>query len=279
MNIEFQAPPNTTSLANFDPANKDHYPDLSEEGIYIYGIRLRVNSELKFVPVVVGEGSLQSRLYIGHYQKKFLNPINYLAGYSVKSCGDPKEIWDFSKLDVNDMDLNGLYSDICTYNYPLSKISSKTLMASRLVHLLYFQDVNFYNHRFGIIPNSGTVNLNVVQAIQYLASLHSLSSAQSIHEMTTRIILTLYNFKEHFYYVYASSNDYPALINKKTRQSIEFNIKERLKLINIYTSAKATGKIAPSLLFDFSNIQDDLLCIGNHNYLNPTGGYIKPLVL
>jgi hypothetical protein len=97
--------------------------------------------------------------------------------------------------------------------------------------------------------------------------------------MTTRIILTLYNFKEHFYYVYASSNDYPVLNNQKTRHLIEFNLKERLKSINIFTSAKATGNIDPSLQFDFLNIQNDLLCIGNHKYLSPTGGYMKPLLL
>jgi hypothetical protein len=157
MNIEFQVPPNTTSLANFEPANRNHYPDSSEKGIYIYGIRLRVNSELKFVPVVVGEGSLVSRLYIDHYQKKFLNPINFIAGYSKKRSGDPKELWDFSKLDVNNKDLNGLYTDICKYNSPHKK-GGKTKMASHLNHLLYFQDVNFYNYKLKSILTREQIN-------------------------------------------------------------------------------------------------------------------------
>lgn len=282
MKIKFQAPPKTSNLIDFDPGNKDHYPDPSEYGVYIYGIRLWVNSVLKFVPIVVGEGSLLSRLFTDHYHKKFSNPINSITGHSKKKSGDPKELWDFSKLHVTDKDLAGLYSDIMKYNSKLAKNSSKTLMASGLVHLLYFQDVNFYNKRFGITLNSETVNLKVENAVEYLFDISSsqgLKKPQSARATAARIILTLHNLKEHFYYVYAGSSDHPELINKRTRLSIEFNVKERLKSINIYTSAKANGIIDNTLQFDFSAIQDDLICIGNHNYLNPAGGYKSSLIL
>jgi hypothetical protein len=286
MKITFQHPPTGTvnPLIDFDPTNEKHYPTKNESGVYIYGIRAKVDSRLKFIPIVVGEGNLFKRLYNDHYLGKFANPLAIIIGDSSKKSGDAKELWDFSNTNMSIPELVNIYNDIDLYDKCLGKRGKLSLVAP-LHNLIFYQDRDFFHLKHSISPLGGNVNVKTEGSIDYLMYIITkgyTTNIKAIREHASRILITLGNFRDRFYFVYASAKNHPEFdfSDKGVLHSIEKRTKENLKKINIYTSAGETaGKIKGSIKIDLSGIQNELVNIGEHDFNNPNGNYKNPLIL
>lgn len=286
MNIIFHHPPTKTKnpLVDFDPSNPKHYPGEKEEGVYIYGIRARVAGTLKFIPLVVGEGGdLFKRLYKDHYLGKFANPLAILLGNNTLKSGDPKEIWDFSNTNLSTSDLNDIYCDIKSYNNQIGKRGKVSLVAD-LNHLLFFQNCDYFHLRYGGKQLAKKKDIGTHEAVGYLMDMLNNGYAHHSHKIqqhAVRIILSLSNFKDRYYYVYAptSSIKDKGLTKRETRESIEKRTKDLLNTINIYTTADSRKGASIQCPVNLSNIADELVNNGVHNYNNKNGYYNKPLIL
>jgi len=276
MSLIFNHPPIGTAspLTDFEPENPNHYPMKGANGVYIYGLRAKANGVLKFIPIVVGEGNLHQRLYKDHYKGKFLNAINNLTScYEKGISSSTKEIWDFSKKTYDIKALSNIYTDMKTYNGFLGA-RSKLRSIVGLKSLLYFQDIDFYNIRHGL-PLSYGPNIRSEQAVLLLAERILLASKCfdakinqtvkcAIKTNCMRLILTLQNFVENFYYVYAVDESY--LDDGKNRKSAEYRTFEALASLGINTTAdsrlKGNKNYSPSI--DLSKVQSDLVNLGGH---------------
>ena len=277
LKITFHHPPVSkliNPLENFHPWLEEFYPPENEQGIYIYGIRAKVGERIKFIPLVVGQsGDLLKRLYQDHYLGKFATPLDRLLGKKVKASGDAKEIWDFSGNDFELADIKDIYNDALSYDTKPPRGTSKVKHVAKLDKLIFFQDADFFHEKTGIAKLPGKTDLKIEESIYYLMFLSSLSKPNeldSTSQCITRIISTLINFKSNFYYVYASTtnnskdlNKY--LSNKEHRENLEYEIKEKLRLIGIHTTAKARKSKTPiKINLDLSKVQDELVNVGSH---------------
>jgi hypothetical protein len=184
-------------------------------------------------------------------------------------------------------ELVNIYNDILQYDKYLGK-KNKVKVVSLLQNLIFFQDRDFFHLKHLLsLPLSGQrVNLKVEESIDYLIDTiaRDPNNNSRISQHVKRILSTLGSFRDRFYYVYASNanNLDPAInfTNKGVLRSIENETKEKLKTINIQTSAGATpGVIANSIDIDLSIIQKELVNVGKHSYNDVTGNYITPLIL
>jgi hypothetical protein len=152
MEIIFKHPPVKDAAGNlslnpfkdFDPNKKDHYPDDNEVGVYILGIKAKVDNEVKFIPLVVGEGKLRNRLYKDHYLSKFVTPLINLKEGKTKHIKEKKEIWNFSKSSYKKKEVKKIYADMHTYDkLPRTGRTTKPFLVtiSGLRNLLYFQNL------------------------------------------------------------------------------------------------------------------------------------------
>lgn len=285
----FKHPPTGTAspLTDFEPENRNHYPTKGVNGVYIYGLRAKVNGALKFIPIVVGEGNLHQRLFKDHYKGKFLDAFENLTSCKKKGLSSSnKEIWDFSKKTYDIKALSNIYTDMKSYNGFLgtrSKLSSIVGLKS----LLYFQNIDFYNIRHGLgLPFSYGPNIRSEQAVLLLAerilffdvkinkTVKCVLKTNCMH-----LILTLQNFVENFYYVYAVDDDY--LNDKNNRYSAEYRTKAALSQLGIHTTAadlkKGNKDDSPSI--DLSEVQGELVNMGGHPYNDEQGNYLNPLIL
>lgn len=291
MSIIFHHPPTGTAnpFADFRPWDSGHYPPEREKGVYIYGIRARVDGHMKFIPIVVGEGVLHTRLFKDHYLGKFANPLSILLGDRSKKSGDAKELWDFSKSDLSVGEIVNIYKDIDEYDNCLRK-KNKLNLVSQLQNLIFFRDRDFFHLKhLPSVPLSGKrINLKAEESIDYLIDTIACNPNNNsrISQHVKRILSTLGSFRDRFYYVYASNANNPDrdpeidFTNKGVLRSIEKQTKEKLKTINIQTSAGATpGVIANSIDIDLSIIQKELVNVGGHSYNDVTGNYVTPLIL
>lgn len=120
MKITFRHPQTGTNnpLMDFQPSNPDHYPKGS--GVYIYGLKLHIDNELKFVPLYVGKHNTNvgRRVFEHYYQERM--PGN--------SC---KEIFDLTNIKSLD-DIRTLYEAMNKYDSvkgkPLVRISNEKLI-------------------------------------------------------------------------------------------------------------------------------------------------------
>ena len=285
MTITFHHPPTGTvnPLIDFEPWNTHHYPKVGEAGLYIYGIRAKVDRVLKFIPIVVGEsGDLHNRLFNEHYMSKFVNPLGILLGNKQLNSGDPKEIWDFSQLDLKSKHVSDFYLDTNVYNTRPPKSITKAMHVSKLKHLIFFQDANFYHYRMGIAPTPWVSNLRIEESVYYLtylARICGLDQIRDLSELSSRLLITLNNFKEHFYYVYASQNNQPEsedLLNEDGRKAAEHQVKDKLKNIHIHTTADSKNvKYPASFELDLTNIQERLVNLHDHQFDNVSGEYVN----
>lgn len=286
MTVTFFHPPTGTTnpLIDFEPWNEDHYPAKNETGVYIYGIRANVDGHLKFIPIVVGEGKLLKRLHNDHYLGKFATPLAILSGYSTKESGDAKELWDFSNSNMTVSELEKIYQDIDAYDKALGKKGKLSLVA-KLPNLIFFQDRNFFHFRHSSSMIAGNVNIPTDKSIDYLMDMlvkSYTSNIEAIREHASRILLTLGNFRDRFYYVYASAKNNPEIdfTDKGVLRSIEKQTKDKLKKINLHTSASAfSGKFKNPIGVDLSEIQNELVNIGKHSFNESNGNYKQPLIL
>lgn len=280
MKVTFHHPLKTAnSLIEFDPSSPSHYPPVGEEGVYIYGIRVKVDGVLMFIPIVVGEGNLRKRLYNDHYIGKFAAPLAILLGDKKVKSGDAKELWDFSKSDLAVSELSSIYQDIDNYDKALGK-RGKLSRVAHLVHLIFFQDSDFFNLKHWLESVGNNHNVKIEQSIDYLIKLHSSPSTSTI-EHITRIITALSNFKQNFYYVFASTQNNAEidLGNRVLRESIEKQTKKQLKSIGLYTTADGRKGAEISIKLDLNKIKDELANLGGHEYNDRFGNYINPLII
>lgn len=288
MTITFHPPTGTKDPFNdFDPKDKTQYPEGA--GIYIYGIRSKVDNVRKFIPIVVGESAdLRKRLYEGHYNGKFFKPHEILVGNNALRSGDPKELWDFSTLNLSRQNVQDLYNDTAQYNLIPNNAGLRVINVAGLQHLIFFQDANFYHHRLNIQPNLWKTDLKIEQSIYYLHSLSKICGMQNtreISELSSKIISSLFNFKQNFYFVYAAEkkeklnqNQNTFFSDEKNRKAAEHQLKQKLKSINIHTTADDKNiQINIPLEFDLTNIQEHLVNIGGHPY--DVNGEYKNLVI
>lgn len=251
MKVTFHHPPTGTvnPFLDFDPTNKAHYPP-EAPGVYVYGIRCYIDGILKFIPVVVGETlkiGLRSRLFDNHYQKKFCNPLWNISGRTPsRKVGDPKELWNFSSLRQTKSDINALYSELKIYDKMPSASKKAIVPVAALGELIYFQNFQFYDYKLTGHFTGPPVNIKIDVAYDKILSL-PINSTVKKNEIN-KIVRTLNNFKDHFYYIYAIIED--RSINLK---NIEKATKE--KLINdyqIYTTADDRKGTNDGIDIDFS---------------------------
>jgi hypothetical protein len=265
--IIFNHPPVANPFVNFDPSNKEHYPDENQIGVYILGIKAKVDDELKFIPLVVGEGKLRNRLYKDHYLSKFVTPLINLAEGKFKKIKEKKEIWNFSNSSYKKSELKRIYAEMHTYD-KLPRIGKKEKTSitkiSGLRNLLYFQNKNFFNCRFGDFRNEH-INLQSDEAILYLSELLNdkkyVNNHLDIQKNMFELVLTLKNLCDNFYYVYSNHD----ILNRtnSNRHFVEVKTKEELNKKGIYTTADSnrpgTESNITELTIDFSKIQNELI--------------------
>jgi hypothetical protein len=291
--VTFHHPPTGTNnpLRDFQPNNQNHYPG-NVPGIYIYGIRTKVDGDLKFVPLVVGEtGKLQNRLYKEHYLRKYFNPLRNLVVHPGNSTCDPKEIWNFSRKYYLMQEIQNIYGQILIFdNLPVRNINNQRVNgAVPLDQLLFYQQGNFFDikHTGNVVANR-SLNIQTYESIAYLTRLAGNPNADfvDVTQHMGKLMLTLANFSKNFYFVYAdaiySEPEHPLDLSVAAdRRAIEKKIKQTIgQELNIHTSASARG-VPANIQIDLSRIQNDLVNIGGHNHVDPNGagGYINPLIL
>jgi len=275
MEIIFKHPPVRDAAGNlslnpfkdFDPNNKKHYPDDNEVGVYILGIKAKVDNEVKFIPLVVGEGNLRNRLYQNHYLSKFVTPLINLKEGKTKPITEKKEIWNFSKSSYKKTEVKKIYAEMHTYDkLPRTGRTTKPFLdtISGLRNLLYFQNKNFFNCRFSKFKDEH-IDLRSDEVILYLSELmndkkhahHHLEIQKNMFEL----VLTLKNLCDNFYFVY--SNQEFLKTTTSNRHYVEVKTKEELNKKGIYTTADSnrlgTESNITELTIDFSKIQNELI--------------------
>lgn len=290
MTITFHHPPTGTvnPLIDFEPWNTKHYPNNDEVGVYICGLRAKVAGELKFIPIVVGEGNLYDALCKRHYDGKYVKAFNNLTN-TPKNISEKKEIWDFSKWRYELVDLLDIYTDMDFYDgLPRNNRNNLTFLTqiASLKSLLYFQNNQFYNFRFGFTETQADIRAD--EAVFLLGEKCENQAYANckylIRANTTNLILTLKNFTENFYFVYAVEPTLN-LPNQKdaraNRLAAEIATKSALKRIGIKTTADSNrkGNIDVNLEIDLSLVQNELVNISNHPFNDTNGNYIKSLII
>jgi hypothetical protein len=278
MTITFQHPLNTNSLRDFEPSNREHYSD--SNGIYIYGLRLKINRTLKFVPIYVGiayDDTLRNRLFKHHYNKY----SNCAAG----SGKGIKDLWDFSSVSSLN-DLIDIYSEMHHYDYinnyrkGMDRTSAHYLRELlNLRYLLFFQNRNFFTMKAGGVfaeLNKKTRELNHCDAIT------------GGYDTRGKIAETKNIYTDNFYYVYCSYEEIEQQLDrngaffstyptpKEQLERIERATKRALNIIGIHTTAKAGGPFV-DMDIDLSPIQNQLVNVGGHPY-NVGGNYSNLII-
>jgi hypothetical protein len=282
MTITFHHPPTGTvnPLIDFEPWNEKHYPET--KGIYINGIRLKINGIMKFVPVYVGiafDDSLRNRLFNHHYKK-------------YKTCGKGvgkgnKDIWNFSSVT----DLSELlqvyvemyhYDNINNYNHKAVRTSEEYLRALlTLNYLLFYQNRNYF------VMKAGGAFTNLGRSERELNHCDAIGEGFDLDGQIQRIKAV---YDTDFYFVFCPIEDIlPQLEEKGNKElfanyismsaqleRIERATKRALNIIGIHTTAKAEGEFL-DMNIDLTNIQEDLVNLGGHPY-NSEGHYSKLII-
>lgn len=251
MTIKFNHPPVSNPFNNFCPEESTHYP--TGDGVYIYGMKLTINDEEKFVPMYVGNGNLKDRL-TKHYT-------------DLKTNGKSrKELFNFSEESLTLKELKGIYNDMLIYdrltNYKPC-ITPQQPTVFNLEALIYFQCMSIYDYKLNtniykaqaqlLIKNNPNGDLNQFQ-------INKLSPKPQ--EYFNLVQKTKKNFTTKFYYIYA---EYPDV--NLPPDFFKHEAKNALKKISIYTTAKHIDKEIPqALTVDLSNIQNELVNVSGSHY-------------
>jgi len=250
-------------------------------GVYIYGLLLNVKGFDNFVPLYVGIGNLENRLVNSHYN-----------GYNHNGNGK-KELWNFNKNKYgNSAIIKRIYREMNIYEMFNSMIrapynSSFCYMEflNQLKNLIYFQNNDFFHVKHNLI-NQQQLNLGQLDMLNYLINNNLNQSAQVLSNVKL-------NFTKNFYFIYADlyndvtevsdeinlkyngwNNVNQYIVNRKNGpgknllERIELATKNKLKNIDIYTSAKAEGQNL-KMNIDLSNIQQSLINLTGEPFINP----------
>lgn len=235
---------------DFDPSNPAHYPQGA--GVYIYGIKVEIDGEIKFVPLCVGESSnLRKRIYNDHFVGKFLTNHQNLTTAKPKTIKERKELWDFSKKSMSILEISKIYCDLRMY-MEVNKGNKRTtrehmLKINQLKSLIYFQNENFFNAKYGNAHQMNHKNISASEACQLFPQSNPVISS------------TLANFVSNFYFVYADEMDSKIanLSNSADRLNIEVKLNQVLiDQFGLYTTAdkKRIGRDF-TIDFDFTEIK------------------------
>ncbi len=239
---------------DFDPSNPAHYPQGA--GVYIYGIKVEIDRETKFVPLCVGESrDFSKRLYRDHFIGKFANNFHNLSAAKFKSIKENKELWDFSKKSMSILEISKIYCDLRMY-MEVNKGKKRTtreqmLKLNQLKYLIYFQNENFFNAKYGHAHQMNHKNISASEACQLFPS------------SNLQISPTLANFVSNFYFVYADDMDAEIanLSNPEDRLNIEVKLNQALiDKYGLYTTADKKRKGRDFAVdFDFSFIENKMV--------------------
>jgi hypothetical protein len=279
MEVTFKHPPVKDAALNlsldpfkdFDPSNKYHYPD--ELGIYIYGLKLLVNDEVKFIPLYVGitkTRNLIIRLYNEHY---LLN--------GAQGKGEKKELWDFSANRFSLKDIYFKYAEMHHYDF-INNEAGKSRVYCRSEHyinellylkqLIYFQNQNYFKIKTG-------------QAFGAHSNIDQMPAIAKYPTIGKKIMDTKQKYTTNFYFVYASMDD---ILEKnidldknnwiEIAENIELATKKALNIIGVHTTASTSKKAKLiDMDIDLRDIEGNLINLGGHPY-NLNGQY-KNLII
>lgn len=260
MTIQFQHPLNC--FTGFDPSDVNHYKNLiNVPGIYIYGLRLNIKGQgKKFVPMYVGIAEdLKKRLYDNHFKQE---------NYSDKKTSK-KEIFDFSKNKHSIKEIVERYRDMLVYDQVTNCGGIQRPTISYLKHLIWFQDLTFYNIKLGFCNcpyntyKNDSNHLETLKQNGFLDKLHSLNPFLGVEAIKLKCIETKKQFDTDFYFVYATWDNNE--IGKIKVTDAELATKKALNQIGIHTTAKANGDIYP-MKIDLTQISNDLINLGGHPF-------------
>jgi hypothetical protein len=251
---------------DFNPGNKEHYP--SGDGLYIYGIRARVDGALKFIPLAVGEGNLFNALYKRHYHGKFFKAYSNLKKTRRHDIKERKEMWNFSKEFYSSNELKNIYLDMCVYDQFKRNQKNGSAFFNQLCqlkHLLYFQNSEFFNSKYAL--NTPISDITSDQAILLLAEKSfdptylNVRSSLQVHYLD--LYSTICNFLNNFYFVYSDDS---MLAQRTNRLAAEVATKSYLQSQGIYTTADSNRKGNKDLeiQFDFSKVQAQIINLNAH---------------
>jgi hypothetical protein len=284
MEVTFKHPPVIDTAGNlsldpfkdFDPSKKEHYPE-EKLGIYINGIRLRINNIEKFVPVYVGivyEDSLANRLFNHHYNK-------YKSCVGTYGKGN-KDLWDFSSVSSL-ADLSNMYVEMYYYDYVnnyrkgVNRTSEKYLRELlNLKYLLYFQNKNYF------VMQAGGVYTDLETKDREINHCDAINLG---FDKYGKIKNTKNLYETSFYYVYCSYEDILKKLQDKNNNNmfltyntpklllerIELSTKNALNCIGLNTTSKAEGECL-DLDINLTALQNELVNLGAHAY-NVKGTY------
>jgi hypothetical protein len=268
MIISFKHPDTKTAnpLVDFNPGNKNHYP--SGYGLYIYGLRARVDGALKFIPLAVGEGNLFNALYKRHYHGKFFKAYSNLKNNRQHDIKERKEIWNFSKEFYTGKELNNIYSDMRAYDgFNRNQKNNPAFFNQlcQLKHLLYFQNSEYFNSKYAW--STPVSNITSDQAILMLAeksfdpAYTGIRTNLQVHYLD--LYATLCNLVSHFYFVYS---DDPMFANEPNRHAAEVATKSYLQSQGMYTTADShkKGNKDLDIQFDFSKVQAQTINLNDY---------------
>lgn len=267
----------------FDPTNSNHFDLIpNEPGIYIYGIKLKCNDNIKkfnkFLPLYVGIAKdIRDRLKNNHYK-----------GLKIDGNGR-KEIFDLSNIDCDLISIKDLYNQMEVYD----SFKGKNEKRYKLNRLIWFNNSTFFNSKLKLLSplssyrdNSG--HLTSISKNGDLENIYNLQPYCKALELKALIENTKKIFTEQFYFCYAKLSDFKDTIlpdnefydesqiyawrngTKRGKgmflcENIEFTTKEELKKqFGIYTTAKAEGKTT-SIQIDFSKVVHEIINLNDKN--------------
>jgi hypothetical protein len=245
-----------SGFSDFSPSDINLYP--SGPGVYIYGLRRLIDNKLVFIPLYVGIAlDLQKRLW-QHYCEE-------------RTDGNSKwYVFDYTSLSTINS-IQKLYEDMKQAD------SYRGINLKRFSeNLIWFNHKDFFNSKLDTNNSNYISNSGVLSSILSNGDLDKIKLPSSTI-LKNKIIDSKHQFDDNFYFVYSSlsnnvefedksvkldSNNYlngrKNGIGKSIAESIEVATKSKLKTINIYTSAKAHGKILP-MQIDLTCIKDNLI--------------------
>lgn len=265
MPIIFEKPPTGTPnpFIDFQPGNRHHYPN-GVSGVYIWGLKIPIDGDIKFVPIYVGIAEdLGARLWTHYCNNRSGGNWNwyvfdYAAVYSIQ-------------------DVQVLYCSIQVADESTRKRKVKRVAAvSFLEKLIWFNDSGFFNNKFGVTCSNYVSHSGVLASILPKGDLDNIGNIHfDIKKQCDSLKASIKNakklFNNHFYFLFhqmdLSKN--PWIRKDKTEvvkglaRNIEGATKKKLATRGIHTGSDAKKHFDNTELnkieIDLSSVDDVLV--------------------
>lgn len=234
----------TTGEKQYDPVNRPwDFSCIPEgRGVYIWGMKVKVNGATYFAPWCVGEGRLRERIET-HY-------------FGLCSRGSYKEeLFDFSQDEYSISDIRRLYQAMNEYDHKVRKAGKSDLKSGKfpkldaaclIDRLIFWQDNRFLHHKStGTYKGVLKYDIHDQSAIMpsgWLDVIHAKDPDSKAMDLKARITKCKKNFDHGFYFLYVLQVD-----GTSTKQ-MEHATKDALKKVGIYTTADAKGGYADTTI-------------------------------